>query len=187
MIIYHYYCPGSPHQTYNLRCVLHDGPGLLGPGQMFLCSLHSILTLTSPQPCPMPLPPQSTLISPDKDSTSLCSTLCLTTSVPPERAFRLWKVDLGKLTSTRRWNANPRVLCHPKPPRPTSRVLNDKLLCSDVSLCQHTTHPMHGGWMPLGKAWQVMAGRREGSASHPLSILGSMFLENASSKKEGVW
>ena len=35
------------------------------------------------------------------------------------------------------------------------------------------------GWMPLGKAWQVMAGRREGSASRPLSILGSMFLENA--------
>ena len=78
MIIYRYNCPGSPYQTQNSWCVLHDGPGFLGPSQMSLYSSHSSLTLTSPQPCPTHL---STLLSAGEDSASLCS-------LEPERVFK---------------------------------------------------------------------------------------------------
>ena len=149
MIIYRYYCPGSPHQTQNSWCVLHDGPGLLGPGQMSLYSSHSSLTLTSPQPC---LTHLSTLLSAGEDSASLCS-------LEPETVFKheglFRELDKHKMMKRKPLGSlSPKVSS-----TQMSSALNDKLICPDAP-----PGPEHGVGA-LRDCLEILVGRMEGSAS----------------------
>lgn len=170
MITYRYNCPGSPYQTQNSWCVLHDGPGFLGPSQMSLYSSHSSLTLTSPQPCPTHL---STLLSAGEDSASLCS-------LEPERVFKpegLFR-ELDKHKTMKR---KPLGSLSPKTSSTQmSSALNDKLICPGAP-----PRPWARGGHPQGLP------RSPGGENGGLcfSILGSLFqeMETAVSKEGVVW
>ena len=139
---------------------------------MSLRSSHSILTPASPQPC---LTHLSTLLSAEEDSASICS-------LEPERVFKhegLFREADKHKTMKRKPLAS---LSLKVSSTQTSSALNNKLICPGVPPA-----PEHGVGA-LRECLKVLVGRTEGSTSHPLSILGSLFqeMETAVSKEEGV-
>lgn len=173
MIIYRYYCPGSPHQTQNSWSVLHDGPGFLEPGQISLYCSHSSLTLPSPQPCPAHL---STLLSAEEDSASPCS-------LEPERVFNheglFRELDKHKMMKRKPLSSlSPKVSS-----TQTSSALNNKLICPDV-----LSRPWARGGRPQGLP-QSSGGENRGLCFPPTLHAGFPFqeTETAVSKEEGVW
>ena len=75
------------------------------------------------------------------------------------------KVYSGRLISTRRWNANPWLLCHSKSPQPKRPAPWTTSLSALVCL-----PPLSMGWVPSGSAWKSWWGeRRAPLPTHSLS------------------